>query len=155
MRESHHGKIRELSKAEIEHILRNNLLGRLSLCSDNEPYIVPIFYVYHEGKIYLHMAKKGKKLEFIFRNNRACFEVDEWAEKGWASAVCCGKISLYDDSATKKRVFEVLTLTTESNQKTSAEQIKSMDVYVGVMEIEQMTGRTGQMRKPDLIPEEI
>jgi len=155
MRESHHGEIKELSKDEIEHLLRNNLLGRLSLCFNNEPYVVPIFYAYHDGKIYLHMAKRGKKIKFISRNNRACFEVDEWGEKGWASAICYGRISLHDDFDTKKRVFEVLTEVTKGNQKISEERVKSMDVYIGVMEIEQMTGRIGQMRKPDLIPKEV
>jgi len=55
----------------------------------------------------------------------------------------------------KKRVFEVLTGVAKSNQKISDERIKSMDVYIGVMEIEQMTGRSGRLGKPDLMPREV
>jgi len=155
MRESPHGEIKELSRDDIEYLLKNNLLGRLSLCCGNEPYVVPIFYVYHDGKIYLHMAKEGKKVEFIQRNNRACFEVDEWREKGWTSVICYGKISLHDDFEMKKRAFEVLTEVAKGDQKISEERIKSMDVYIGVMEIEQVTGRRGRMRKPSLMSKEV
>jgi len=155
MRGSYHGEIQKLSNDEIRRLLKNNLLGRLSLCFNNEPYVVPIFYVYHDGKIYLHTAKRGKKIEFILRNNRACFEVDEWGGKGWTSVICYGKISFHEDFEMKKRVFEVLTGVAKSNQKISDERIKSMDVYIGVMEIEQMTGRSGRLGKPDLMPREV
>ena len=155
MRESYHGETKELSRDEIEYLLENNLLGRLSLCVDSEPYVVPIFYVYHDGKIYLHTAKKGKKIEFLLRNNRACFEVDEWGEKGWSSVICCGKISLHDDFEMRKRAFELLTQVTKGDQKISEERIKIMDIYIGVMEIEQMTGRSGRMRKPNLMHKEV
>ena len=155
MKESHHGEIRELERDETEHFLKKHLLGRLGLCLDNEPYIVPISYIYHDGKIYLHMAKTGKKVEFIQRNNRACFEVDEWGEKGWLSVICYGKISLHDDFETKKKGFEILTEVAKGDQKISEERIKNMDVYIGVMEIEQMTGRSGRMGKPTAVSREV
>ena len=101
------------------------------------------------------MAKTGKKVEFIQQNNRACFEVDEWGEKGWLSVICYGKISLRDDFETKKRVFEVLTEVAKGDQKISEERIKNMDVYIGVMEIEQMTGRSGRMAKPMVVAGEV
>ena len=155
MKESHHGEIGELEREETERFLKNHLLGRLGLCIDNEPYVVPISYVYHDGKIYFHMAVRGKKIEFIQRNNRACFEVDEWGEKGWLSVICYGKISLHDDFETKKRVFEILTKMAKGDQKIPEERIKNMDAYIGVMEIERMTGRSGHMAKPMVAGREV
>ena len=155
MKESHHSVIRELGRDETEYFLKTNLLGRLSLCSGNEPYIVPISYIYHDSKIYIHMAKGGKKVEFIQRNNRVCFEVDEWGENGWLSVICYGKINLYDDFETKKRGFEILAKVANISPKIPEERIKNMDVYIGVMEIEQMTGRSGQMKKPIVVAEEV
>jgi nitroimidazol reductase NimA-like FMN-containing flavoprotein (pyridoxamine 5'-phosphate oxidase superfamily) len=155
MKESHHGEIRELERDEAEHFLKKHVLGRLVLCLDNEPYIIPISYIYRYGKIYLHMAKTGKKVDFIQRNNRACFEVDDWGENGWLSVICYGKISLHDDFETKKICFEILTEMAKGNQKISEERIKHMDVYIGIMEIEQMTGRIGRMGKPTALAREV
>ncbi|MBE9482347.1 MAG: pyridoxamine 5'-phosphate oxidase family protein [Chloroflexi bacterium] len=155
MKESHHSEIRELDRDEAERFLKNQLLGRLSLCLGNEPYIVPISYIYHDGKIYIHMAKRGKKVELIQQNNRACFEVDEWGENGWLSVICYGKIYLHDDFETKKRGFKMLAKVAYGGREIPEERIKNMDVYIGVMEIEQMTGRSGQMKKPTVVAEEV
>lgn len=155
MKERHHAEIAELKPHEMEHFLKNHLLGRLSLCFENEPYIVPISYIYREGRIYLHMAKRGKKIEFMQRNKKACFEVDEWGKEGWKSVICYGKISLHDDFETKKKGFEMLSEVAYGSQRITEERIRNMDVYIGVMEVEEMTGRSGKMGKPDLVSREV
>ncbi len=148
MKESHHGEIRELTRDEIERFLKEHMLGRLSLCLGNVPYIVPISYVYHDNKIYFHMATKGKKVEFIQGNSQACFEVDEWGETGWLSVICYGTVSLHNDFETKKMWFEALNEIYHGGQEIPDERIKNMNAYIGVMEIEKVTGRSGQMEKP-------
>jgi len=101
------------------------------------------------------MARRGKKVELIQRNDRVCFEVDEWGEKGWLSVICYGKINLYDDFETKKRGFEILAKVAYGSRGIPEERIKNMDVYIGVMEIEQMTGGSGQMKKPTAVAREV
>ncbi len=63
--------------AEVEEVLRKAIVGRLGTCSGCRPYIVPLSFVYHEGKIYFHGSAEGKKMADIARNPRVCFEVDE------------------------------------------------------------------------------
>ena len=63
-------------KGEMERILREAKFGRLGTCAYNQPYVIPVCFVYHEGKIYLHCANEGKKLENISNNPQVCFEVD-------------------------------------------------------------------------------
>jgi nitroimidazol reductase NimA-like FMN-containing flavoprotein (pyridoxamine 5'-phosphate oxidase superfamily) len=63
-------------KAEVERILREAEVGRLGTCTDGQPYVVPVSFAYHDGKIVIHGAKIGKKMENIARNPRVCFEVD-------------------------------------------------------------------------------
>lgn len=63
--------------SEIEDLLREAPIGRLGTCCDGEPYIVPLNFVYKEGKIIFHGAKLGKKIENIMKNPKVCFEVDE------------------------------------------------------------------------------
>lgn len=50
--------------------------GRLATCNGaGEPYITPLNYLYHEGKIYFHSKLTGRKLDNIAENSRVCFEV--------------------------------------------------------------------------------
>ena len=63
-------------KTEIEAILREATVGRLGTSTDDTPYVVPVSYVYDDGKIIIHGAKQGKKMEAIASNPRVCLEVD-------------------------------------------------------------------------------
>lgn len=63
------------SKIEIEEILLKNSLGFLSLIDDAIPYTIPMTYGYNEGRIILHCAKTGKKIDLIKKNNHVCFTI--------------------------------------------------------------------------------
>lgn len=63
-------------RAEIEEVLREAQVGRLGTSADGQPYVVPLSFVHHDGKIIFHGAREGKKMEDIARNPRVCFEVD-------------------------------------------------------------------------------
>jgi len=60
-----------------DQLLKEAQVGRLATCSDDQPYIVPISFVYGDGKIIFHGARTGKKMENIAANNQVSFEVDE------------------------------------------------------------------------------
>ena len=67
------------SLEEMERILKGETLGFLGLCKNGTPYVVPMTYGYSNGKILLHCALKGKKLEYLRANPNVCFTV------GWQS----------------------------------------------------------------------
>jgi nitroimidazol reductase NimA-like FMN-containing flavoprotein (pyridoxamine 5'-phosphate oxidase superfamily) len=69
---------RSMSACEMEKLLREAPAGRLGTCVDSEPYVVPLNFIYYDGRIFFHCAQKGKKLDCIARNPRVCFEVDEF-----------------------------------------------------------------------------
>ncbi|MBE5907079.1 MAG: 5-nitroimidazole antibiotic resistance protein, partial [Lachnospiraceae bacterium] len=61
-----------LSKEDTEAVFIRNTVGVLNVLGDDGyPYGVPISYVYQDGKIYLHCAKEGHKIDAI----RACDKV--------------------------------------------------------------------------------
>jgi len=61
-------------RAEMEAILRECPVGSLSTVGpDGAPYVVTVNYVYHDGKIYLHGALAGKKMDNIAHDPRVCF----------------------------------------------------------------------------------
>lgn len=63
---------------EMEGLLREAPVGCLATVGpDGSPYITPLHFVYHQGKIYFHCALKGRKMDNIRANPRVCFEVHE------------------------------------------------------------------------------
>lgn len=61
----------------ISEILAAATIGRLaSTDSENFPYIIPVNFVYHQGCIYFHCARKGEKIDNIHRNPKVGFQVD-------------------------------------------------------------------------------
>jgi len=69
---------RAMSLKETEELLTEASAGRLGISWRDEPYVVPLNFVYHGGKIYFHCAKEGKKLGYIDNNPRVCFEVSDF-----------------------------------------------------------------------------
>jgi nitroimidazol reductase NimA-like FMN-containing flavoprotein (pyridoxamine 5'-phosphate oxidase superfamily) len=72
-------KERGMNKAEMEEFLYEAKVGRLGICFKNEPYIVPVLFVYDKETetIYIHCAKKGKKVDIMKTNPNVCFETDK------------------------------------------------------------------------------
>jgi nitroimidazol reductase NimA-like FMN-containing flavoprotein (pyridoxamine 5'-phosphate oxidase superfamily) len=62
----------------IEAQLQQAEIMRLAFCDTDEPYIVPVCFGYKEGKIFVHSAREGRKLDIIKRSNKVCFEVDTY-----------------------------------------------------------------------------
>ena len=63
---------------EMESLLQETLVGCLATVGpDGSPYITPLNFVYHQGKIYFHCAFEGRKMDNIKANPRVCFEVHE------------------------------------------------------------------------------
>ena len=64
------------SHEEMEEILRGNGFGFLGLVDDDESYVVPLNYSYHDGgRILVHCAHVGKKIDILRKNPNVCFTV--------------------------------------------------------------------------------
>lgn len=68
---------RRMGLKDSEELLRTAPVGRLGMSWKNKPYVVPLTFVYNDGRIYLHSAKRGKKMVSVAKNPRVCFEVDQ------------------------------------------------------------------------------
>lgn len=76
---------REISnRQEIEEILKRGWVGHLSMAVDNQPYVVPILYLYRGDTIIFHGAPEGQKPRLLEANPNVCFEVSEFG--GWVPA---------------------------------------------------------------------
>jgi nitroimidazol reductase NimA-like FMN-containing flavoprotein (pyridoxamine 5'-phosphate oxidase superfamily) len=65
-------------REEMESLLQEALVGCLATVGPHgSPYITPLNFCYHQGKIYFHCAFEGRKIANIKANPRVCFEVHE------------------------------------------------------------------------------
>jgi nitroimidazol reductase NimA-like FMN-containing flavoprotein (pyridoxamine 5'-phosphate oxidase superfamily) len=65
------------SRQELDAIIRACLVCRLAFADGNEPYMVPVSFGYEGECFYFHTAASGRKLDFITRNSRVCFELEK------------------------------------------------------------------------------
>ncbi|MCS7102725.1 MAG: pyridoxamine 5'-phosphate oxidase family protein [Candidatus Korarchaeum sp.] len=61
---------------EIEEVIKRAKVCRLAMCDGAIPYCIPMSFGYRDGKIYVHSAREGRKLEVLRTNNVVCFELD-------------------------------------------------------------------------------
>ena len=64
------------SQIEITEILKKGKYAVISMCAENEPYIVTLSYGFDKLKniLYFHCSKQGLKLDFIKSNTQSlCF----------------------------------------------------------------------------------
>lgn len=83
--------IREMSKSDCLNALAATRLGRLACAHKNQPYIVPIYFVYHEPYL-CGFTTPGQKVEWMRDNPLVCVEVDEVKDcEHWTSVVVFGR----------------------------------------------------------------
>jgi len=80
-----------LTSEQIENVLRTQMTGRIGCYADNEIYIVPVTYAYHDGFIYAH-SKEGRKIRMMRMNPNVCFQVDAMENMAnWRSVLAWGQ----------------------------------------------------------------
>lgn len=148
-------KKQQLSDEETIALLEAGEYGVLSSISENGyPYGVPINYIYHDGKIYVHSAMKGHKVKNFTRDSKVSFCVVAEAEllqedvnTMFKSVIAFGKIRELTEVEDKQRVFELMI------RKLCPDYISSGLAYVKEnrdaarvyeIEIEHLTGKRGE-----------
>jgi nitroimidazol reductase NimA-like FMN-containing flavoprotein (pyridoxamine 5'-phosphate oxidase superfamily) len=65
--------------------------GRLGCSRDNQPYIVPIYFVCERDRLY-GFATVGQKIEWMRLNPRVCVQADEvFGDDNWTCVVVLGR----------------------------------------------------------------
>ena len=137
---------RVLSSDECTSLLSAARYGRLALSKDNQPYVVPMSYVYQDGKLYLHSRGMGKKVEYATNNPRVCFQIDVLEKERWSSVVVSGISHLSDSVEAKQKMFDAFTKKGQgghAGKKFSREEMEKMPMTIWEIEILEMTGKEG------------
>ena len=105
-----------LSEEKTVEIMKRNTAGVLALLDDDDyPYAVPVSYVYSDGKVYMHSARQGHKVDAVRNHEKASFcvidkdrIVPEEYTTYFRSAIAFGKVRLVEDGEEKKKAAELL-----------------------------------------------
>ena len=78
-----------MTLGECEQMLEVRSIGRIGLVASGEPLILPVLFRFVQGTIVFRTAP-GEKLDAIWQNAPAAFEVDNWdtpTRTGWSVLV--------------------------------------------------------------------
>lgn len=105
---------RQMTNDEAVKIFEQGNHGILAVNGDDGyPYAVPVNYIYENGKIYIHSAKYGYKIDMIKADNKVCFTAIINAEviqnkftAAYQSIVATGKIHIVEDDVERRSILE-------------------------------------------------
>jgi len=72
---------------------RARLASFATVDSNNAPHVVPVFFTYDEGKVYIQTGRKSVKVRNLLRNNNVAMAV----YRGEEAVIIRGKARIIDD----------------------------------------------------------
>jgi nitroimidazol reductase NimA-like FMN-containing flavoprotein (pyridoxamine 5'-phosphate oxidase superfamily) len=82
--------VQDLSRDEVDELLRTQFVARIGCAAGGEIYVVPIIYAY-DGEAFYVASVEGRKVEMMRAEPRVCFEVDRYEAGSWWSAIAYGR----------------------------------------------------------------
>jgi nitroimidazol reductase NimA-like FMN-containing flavoprotein (pyridoxamine 5'-phosphate oxidase superfamily) len=98
------GEIEELSEAEIDAFLREQIIGRIGCHVDGLTYVVPVIYAYDGESIWVYTIE-GQKTQMMRANPAICFETDEYERGSWRSVIVQGRYVELDGDGSQKALM--------------------------------------------------
>lgn len=105
-------------QAATEKILRSGKTCQLAFSADPVPYLVTLNYGYHDGNLYFHAAREGRKIELIRKHGQAAFTIAldlglikgenacDWSVR-FQSVVGHGSITLFENPEEKRQALDL------------------------------------------------
>jgi len=101
-----------------EALLERAEIVRLGIVDADGPYVVPLNFGYEDGRLYVHGAREGRRIEAVADGARVCFEVDEGEvlradapcgfSSRFSSVIGYGVARLLESEADKRRGLEAI-----------------------------------------------
>ena len=143
---------RQLSAEETQALFVKGHHGILSVNGDDGyPYAVPVNYVFIDGKIYIHSAKYGYKIDALKQNDKVCFTailnsqiIPDKFTAAFESVVAFGKASFIDDGDEKLTALRTFIERFSPDHQEAGERFihaayeKTQIIRI---DVEQMTGK--------------
>lgn len=103
----------------INEMLNSAEICHISVSDEKAPYTFAVNYAYEEGKLYIHSAHEGRKIDLLKKNNNVCFNVEGhtslvsapkacgWTAK-YRSIIGYGEIQISDDEDLKIKGMDLI-----------------------------------------------
>jgi nitroimidazol reductase NimA-like FMN-containing flavoprotein (pyridoxamine 5'-phosphate oxidase superfamily) len=136
----------------MEDLLRAESVGYLGLSMEGRPYVVPINYVYADGRILMHCALTGLKLDHIRANPQVCFAVARQTgrvrdhagqnpcEVDSDSVLCYGRARILETAQERRPVLDAFNRHFDPNAEPISPE-RAARCGVIVIDVDEMTGR--------------
>jgi len=117
------------------------------------PYVVPVHFVYSAGRILVHTAREGRKIDMLRKNPKVCLEIDEYlglkpAEKAcgygsrYRSLIAFGRAKFVEAEEEKRRALRLLMGKYAGRSSDfSARDVESVGIIE--IELEEISGKQG------------
>jgi len=94
-------------KAEEDFLFAGRILRLATISKDGSPHVVPIWYLYENGKIYIHTEANSVKARNIQRNNSVamCVDIGEFYYD-LKNIILKGKAKILEDEDLATRIAE-------------------------------------------------
>ncbi|MHA1391239.1 MAG: pyridoxamine 5'-phosphate oxidase family protein [Promethearchaeota archaeon] len=147
-----------LDKRIYKEIMKNGKFSTISMCRNDEPYIVTLNYGFDaiNNNLYFHSAQKGLKLEFLKENQKVCGTIiedlgyvnDDCSHK-YRSIVFWGDMTIVENLDEKKHAFDIMLNHLEDNpSKLKKRFLKSEQSYENTcllkLDINLITGKASE-----------
>ena len=147
-----------LDKRIYLEIMKSGKFSTISMCRNDEPYIVTLSYGFDaiNNCLYFHSAQKGLKIEFLKENQKVCGTILEdlgyvmgGCSHKYRSIVFWGDMTIVEDLDEKKHAFDVMLKHLEDNPSKLKERFfKSEESYNNTcllkLEINLITGKASE-----------
>lgn len=141
-----------LPEEETIEILKSCTSGVLGVVGDDDyPYTVPVSYAYKDGKLFIHSAKQGHKIDSITKNDKVTFcvinkddVIQETFTTHFSSVSIFGRARILTDDS--ERRYALASLVEKYSPDFIKEGQQEMDkewdrVCLIEVQIEHMTGK--------------
>lgn len=146
-----------IPESESIEILQNASTGILAVQGDNGyPYTIPMNYAYVDGKILMHGANSGHKIDAIRSCDKVSFcvidkddVIPELATTAYRSVVVFGRARLVEDRKEMLALTEKVARKYCGNLPIVEKELGDKNITLGVIEItpEHITGKEGMELK--------
>lgn len=115
--------IDDLKPAEIEELLKSELVARIGCHADGTTYVVPITYAY-DGESIIGHSVEGMKVRMMRQNPNVCIEIDRMESPStWQSVIAWGSYEELSGKAAKQAMGVLMErfaplMTSETSQPT-------------------------------------
>jgi len=147
-------KPRLLTKlSEMEAIISEATVCYVGMADETGPYVLPMNFAFESGRVFLHAAPEGHKLDIIRKNSAVCinFNIDNelfyrhkevgcsWGMK-FKSVNAHGKVRFIVDYQEKYRIMKLFMLK-YAGQDYEFSEPSIRNVVVMQVDIEKLTGK--------------